>query len=195
MTTTSSTQNESTISNIRAGELGTKLEGVHLLDVRTPAEFEEIHIEGSHLMPLHALDMEKAKSLSGDGSPLVLVCRSGNRARQAAEKFVGAGLGNLQVLEGGVVAWESAGLAVNRGRKTISIERQVRIGAGALVFTGVALGFFVNPAFLILSAFVGCGLIFAGITDWCGMGLLLARMPWNNRGGSCRAEGGASCSR
>ena len=70
---------------------------------------------------------------------------------------------------------------MKRGRKTISLERQVRIGAGSMVLAGVALGFLVNPAFFLLSGFVGGGLIFAGVTDWCGMGLVLAKMPWNNR--------------
>jgi rhodanese-related sulfurtransferase len=84
------------------------------------------------------------------------------------------------VIEGGTEAWASLGLPVEgTGRKTISIERQVRIGAGALVLTGVILGFLVNPGYFSLSAFVGAGLLFAGITDWCSMGLLLARAPWN----------------
>ena len=82
-------------------------------------------------------------------------------------------------------AWEAEGLPLNRGRKMMSLERQVRIAAGALVFTGALLGYFVNPAWIALSGFVGAGLIFAGITDTCGMGMLIARMPWNNR---CRTS-------
>jgi rhodanese-related sulfurtransferase len=84
------------------------------------------------------------------------------------------------VIEGGTEAWASLGLPVEgTGRKTISIERQVRIGAGSLVLIGVILGFLIHPVFFGLSAFIGAGLVFAGITDWCGMGLLLARAPWN----------------
>jgi hypothetical protein len=94
-------------------------------------------------------------------------------------------------MEGGMQAWESAGLEVIKGRRTISLERQVRIAAGALVFFGSALGYFVNPAWIGLSAFVGGGLVFAGVTDTCGMAMILARMPWNNRApshkGSCCA--------
>jgi rhodanese-related sulfurtransferase len=180
---------------MQAKELEGAMEGRKLVDVRTPAEFEEIHIPGSRLVPLHQLGEQAVHELSSGEGSCVLVCRSGNRAKQAAEKLMAAGCKDLVILEGGVSAWEAAGLPVNRGRKTISIERQVRIGAGALVVTGVVLGALVNPLFTILSGFVGCGLIFAGITNWCGMGLLLARMPWNNRGGSCCAEGGASCAR
>ena len=86
------------------------------------------------------------------------------------------------VVEGGTEAWIAAGLPVSRGvAKVISLERQVRIVAGTLVLTGVLLAYFVHPAFVGISAFVGAGLIFAGVTDWCGMGLLLAKLPWNTR--------------
>lgn len=162
-----------------------------LLDVRTPAEFEESHIDGSVLHPLSELSPEEVKILATGKEACVLVCRSGNRARQAAEKLISYGLPNLQILEGGVLAWEAAGLPLNRGAKTISLERQVRIAAGALVFTGVALGYFVAPGWMALSAFVGAGLVFSGVTDTCGMGMLIARLPWNNRR---RATTDAGCS-
>jgi rhodanese-related sulfurtransferase len=86
-------------------------------------------------------------------------------------------------VEGGTAAWERAGLQVVRreGRRVISLERQVRIAAGSLVLIGVTLGWLVHPALFGLAAFVGLGLVFAGVTDWCGMGLLLARMPWNQK--------------
>jgi len=160
---------------------------VRLIDVRTPAEFGEVHIEGSQLMPLGRLRPEELK-----GEACVLVCRSGKRAAQAMEKLEAAGCGSLRVLEGGVTAWEQAGLPVKRGEAVLSLERQVRIAAGLLVLTGVILGTWVHPALYGLAAFVGAGLTFAGITDWCGMGLLLAKAPWNQRGGgSCQ---GGACS-
>jgi hypothetical protein len=109
----------------------------------------------------------------------VLVCRSGKRAEQAYQKLQATGCENLEVLDGGVIAWESAGLPVVRGVRAISLERQVRITAGLLVLLGVILGTWVHPAFYGLSAFVGAGLVFAGITDWCGMAMVLAKMPWN----------------
>ena len=85
-------------------------------------------------------------------------------------------------VEGGTQAWEQAGLPVVRGKKTISLERQVRIAAGALVFLGTILGAAVSPYLLIIPGFVGAGLVFAGITDTCGMGMMLAKMPWNQVG-------------
>ncbi len=111
--------------------------------------------------------------------PLYLICRSGSRGRQACEQFLAAGYHNVVNVEGGTLEWERAGLPVVRGKKTVSPERQVRIAAGALVVLGTGLGGFVYPGFLALSAFVGAGLVFAGITDRCGMGMLLARTPWN----------------
>jgi rhodanese-related sulfurtransferase len=161
------------------------LGGFFLLDVRTPAEFAEAHIEGSLLHPLTDLDPEEVKLLAGDRPGCLVICRSGNRAKQAAEKLAAAGIARVHVLDGGVQAWEAAGLPLQRGRKTMSLERQVRIAAGFLVFTGAVLGFFADPAGMALSAFVGAGLMFAGVTDTCGMGMLLARMPWNTRGGAC----------
>lgn len=159
---------------------------VRLLDVRTPAEFGEVHIEGSTLMPLDRLDPAQV------AGPVVLVCRSGKRAEQARQKLAAAGCGNLAVLEGGVTAWEAAGLPVKRGKAALSLERQVRIAAGLLVLAGTALGTWVNPGFYGLAAFVGAGLTFAGLTDWCGMAMLLAKMPWNQRSGiQCS---GNSCS-
>lgn len=152
-----------------------------VLDVRTPAEFEEIHIDGAVLHPLNNLAPDKVREVMEGKSECVVVCRSGNRARQAAAKLSEAGVSGIKVLDGGMQAWESAGRPVNRGRKMMSLERQVRIAAGTLVFVGAVLGFFVNPAWVLLSGFVGAGLVFAGITDTCGMGMLIARMPWNNR--------------
>jgi rhodanese-related sulfurtransferase len=117
-----------------------------------------------------------------DDQPAYLLCRTGRRAAKAAEKFAAAGQDRGVVIDGGMQAWIAAGLPVDRGTaKVISLERQVRITAGALVLLGVLLGWLVHPGFFGLSGFVGAGLIFAGITDFCGMGLLLARMPWNNR--------------
>jgi rhodanese-related sulfurtransferase len=156
-----------------------------LLDVRTPAEYAEAHIKGSVLHPLSDLNPSQVQQLGSNKNGCVIICRSGGRARQAYEKLMAHGLKDLTVLEGGVMAWDSAGLPVVRGKKTISLERQVRIAAGALVLLGAVLGYFVHPAFIALSAFIGAGLIFAGVTDRCGMALMLAKMPWNTRGACC----------
>jgi rhodanese-related sulfurtransferase len=175
------------VATITPGDLaGLQREGrsVDLVDVRTPAEFREIHAEFARSIPLDVLDprvvMEARNGLAAD--PLYLICRSGSRSRQAAEKFLAAGYANVLSVEGGTEAWERVGLPVVRGKKTLSLERQVRIAAGTLVFLGAALGSFVHPGFLVLAAFVGAGLVFAGVTDTCGIGMLLARMPWNQIG-------------
>ena len=151
-----------------------------VVDVRTPVEFAEVHVPQAQSIPLDELRPE-ALALPKD-QPVYLLCRSGQRATKAAEKLALAGYAQPTVVTGGTLAWIAANLPVTRGTtKVISLERQVRIAAGALVFTGVLLASLVNFHFIWLSGFVGAGLVFAGITDFCGMGLLLAKMPWNKR--------------
>jgi len=171
------------LSTIRPAELAQIRQAgkpVELIDVRTPAEFREVHIDFARNVPLERLDAkslaEKQRQTVG---PLNVVCRSGGRGRQACEKMIAAGMSEVVNVEGGTLAWEAAGLPVVRGQKTIALERQVRIAAGSLVLIGALLALFVHPYFIGLSAFVGAGLIFSGVTDTCGMGLILARMPWN----------------
>ena len=154
-----------------------------LLDVRTPAEFREIHAQGAQLVSLDILNRHAVEAARGTNSgPVYLLCASGIRATKAAEQLRRDGFDNVVVVEGGTSAWVAAGLPVVRGRKTISIERQVRIGAGTLVVVGTGLGWFAHPAFFLLSAFVGAGLVFAGVTDICGMAIVLAKAPWNRTG-------------
>jgi len=153
---------------------------VALFDVRTPVEYAEVHVPQARSVPLDELK-PGALHLQKD-QPVYLLCRSCQRATKAAEKFAKEGFSQPIVVEGGTLAWIDANLPVTRGTtKVISLERQVRIAAGAIVFTGVLLARFVNPNFIWLSGFVGAGLVFAGITDFCGMGLLLAKLPWNKR--------------
>ena len=168
---------------------------VELIDVRTPVEFREVHAEAARNVPLSGLDpaaMMSARAGQPD-HPLYVICQSGSRGRQACEKFLAAGFANVVNVEGGTRAWAECGLPVTRGQKAISLERQVRIAAGALVLVGAALGYFVHPAFVGLSAFVGAGLLFSGLTDTCGMGLLLARMPWNRVAAPCTVADGTPC--
>lgn len=153
---------------------------IDLIDVRTPVEYREVHIEIARNVPLDQLDPAALMQARNGPAhePLYLICRSGSRGQQACEKFLKAGFSNVVNVEGGTMACVEAGLPVVRGKKAISLERQVRIAAGSLVLLGAALAF-VHPGFIGLSAFVGAGLLFAGITDTCGMGMILARMPWN----------------
>lgn len=180
------------ISTIAPRELSEKMahRPLPLLDVRTPAEFEEIHAVGARSVPLDRLDAKAVQSEFPDGE-LYLICRSGGRGKQACEKLLAAGINRVVNVDGGTIAWDQAGLPVVRGRKTMSLERQVRIAAGLLVLTGVGLGYFVHEAIFGLAAFVGAGLVFAGVTDTCGMGMLLAKMPWNQRGpaSQCSTKG------
>jgi rhodanese-related sulfurtransferase len=151
-----------------------------LVDVRTPAEFREIHAVGAQLVPLDVLDRAAVEAVRGQHpGPVFLLCASGIRATKAAASLNAAGLENTLVVTGGTNAWVAAGLPVIRGRKTISIERQVRIGAGSLVLIGTGLGWFVHRDFFILAAVVGAGLVFAGVSDICGMAIVLAKAPWN----------------
>lgn len=162
-------------------EASGRLPELLLLDVRTPAEYQEAHIEGSVLHPLGDLDPRKVADLTSGRKGCLIICRSGGRARKAADKLTESGISGVAVLDGGVSAWDASGLPLLRGKKTISLERQVRIVAGILVVVGSLLGYFVHPAWTAFSGFVGAGLVFAGVTDTCGMAMLLARMPWNTR--------------
>ena len=158
-----------------------------LLDVRTPGEFAGVHLAGSFNVPLDALG-EHADALHGaHPAPVVLLCQSGQRARRADAALRAAGLADLHVLDGGVAGWGAAGLPVVRGRPRLSLERQVRIAAGALAATGAALALLVHPLFVLLPLVVGSGLVFAGVTDACLLGLLLARLPYN-RAARCDVE-------
>lgn len=164
-----------TITPKQLSELKASGQSIDLIDVRTPVEFQEVHVEFARNVPLDRLNVDQSNS----GQPLYVICRSGGRGKQACERLMSSGLTNVSNVEGGTLAWEQAGLPVIRGKKAMSLERQVRIAAGMLVLIGSVLGAFIHPYWLGLSAFVGAGLVFAGVTDTCGMAMFLARMPWN----------------
>ncbi len=155
-----------------------------LLDVRTPAEFEAQHIAGAYNVPLDTLGEHGAEIRANVTDPVVLVCRSGQRARKAEEALRSTGMTNLHVLDGGMTAWVAAGQPVREGTPRVSLERQVRFAAGALSALGGVLALFVHPLFAILPALVGSGLMFAAIIDTCMLGILLGRLPYN-RPASC----------
>jgi rhodanese-related sulfurtransferase len=163
-----------------------------LLDVRTPGEFTEAHIPGVVNIPLPDLGSQIA-TLRGSKQPLVLVCKSGGRARKAHEVLRNAGVESCVVLEGGTDGWMQAGLpvVVNTGKSTgLPIMRQVQIVVGFCGLLGAVLALTVHPLWALLPAAVGLGLLFAGLTGICGLAIFLAYMPWN-RGQIC----GTSCSR
>jgi rhodanese-related sulfurtransferase len=168
---------------------GEKLE---LIDVRTPGEFAERHIPFAHNVPLGRLDVSRIATEHA-GASLYVICRSGGRGKQACQRLAAAGVSAANI-EGGTLAWEAAGLPLVRGPVAMSLERQVRIAAGLLVVLGAALGYFVHPYWIGLAAFIGAGLVYAGITDSCGMGMLLLQMPWNQgSSANCEAECAGAC--
>jgi rhodanese-related sulfurtransferase len=181
--------NVSTVSPAMLAELSRAGKKIDLIDVRTPVEFREVHVEIARNVPLDRLDPQALMQARNGSSaePLYVVCKSGGRGQQACEKFIQAGYTNVVNVEGGTTACIDAGLPVVRGKKAMSLERQVRIAAGALVLIGVIGSYTLHPYLIGLSAFVGAGLMFAGITDTCGMGMILARMPWNQCG-SCESK-------
>lgn len=160
---------------------------IRVLDVRTPGEHETAHIRGAYNVPLDTLGEHGPEIRAHVNAPVVLVCQSGQRARRAEEALRAAGMPNLHVLDGGVNGWVASGRPVVRGAGRISLERQVRIVAGALAATGGLLALAVNPLFALLPACVGGGLVFAGVTDSCGMAMMLSALPYN-RPATCDVE-------
>ena len=155
---------------------------VHLIDVRTSAEFDAAHIPGSYHVPLETLS-EHRDEFRALSQQVVLICQSGGRASQAGEMLAAAGLTNVRVLEGGLGQWTLTGGPVDRGRGRWSLERQVRGVAGSLVVLSVVASLFV-PALVVVAGLVGAGLVFSALTNTCGMALLLAKLPYN-RGAAC----------
>jgi rhodanese-related sulfurtransferase len=156
-----------------------------LVDVRSATEFAAAHLPGAINIPLEQIE-RRTEDLEAN-APVVLVCQTGTRARLASALLAASGK-DLVVLEGGTQAWLHAGYPVVRSTAARwALERQVRLTAGLLVVVGVLLAVAISRWWLLLPGFVGCGLVFAGCTGFCGMGELLARMPWNRpqRGGCC----------
>jgi rhodanese-related sulfurtransferase len=153
---------------------------VCLLDVRTAGEYASAHIAQATLKPLNGFDAAAFAKQPDAAGEVYVICQSGARARSAVKQLELAGVSDCVLVDGGMSAWVNAGLPVERqGKGVISLERQVRIAAGLFVFSGTLLGALVHPALLVVPGIVGAGLMFAGISDICGMGMLLARMPWN----------------
>jgi rhodanese-related sulfurtransferase len=165
-----------------------------ILDVRTPMEHAEKRMGLAHEhVPLDELDPAQFMNSLGLGADaeICILCRSGKRAAQAAGKFTAAGYSNVKVVEGGITACENCGHDIKGhepnntsgcaiGKFPVSLERQVRIVAGAVTALGALLGLFVHPLYSIIPLFVGGGLVFAGVTDRCGMALILTKAPWNS---------------
>lgn len=161
-----------------------------VIDVRTAGEYESVHALGARLHTLQEFDAARFLATEASGAaPVYILCKSGVRATQAAEKLLSAGLDRPVVVEGGTDAWVAAGLPVERrGRKVLPLDQQMRTVAGSLIFLGALLALTVHPAFVWIPLFMGCGLVVSGLTGLCPMTGVLANMPWN------RASGGSCCS-
>lgn len=148
------------------------------INVCTPAEYNEKHIAGVRNVPLDELHTHIAEF--SDKKTIYIHCRSGNRGRKAIEKLTSLGINaELVNVEGGILAWEAAGLGTISLTTRLPIMRQVMLTAGILVLAGYAASLFINPSFILLSVFVGAGLTFSGLTGWCGLAFALSKMPWN----------------
>ena len=172
---------------------------LQIVDVRSPLEFSGDSIEGAWNIPLEELE-KRLSELNTAKGPIVLTCATGNRALMAAQILERRKFTSYKIMDGGMSGWMKKNLPYKKGRRVVSIMRQVQIGAGLLVLAGVVLGTLVSPWFYGLSAFVGAGLTVAGTTGFCGMGLILMRMPWNKvapttgggTSGGCSVGGTAS---
>lgn len=152
---------------------------VTVVDVRSSAEFESLHIRGSYNVPLHLLSEHAEDIADRLDQRVVLVCHSGVRAAQARQQLSAAGLQDAHVLDGGAAAYAAAGGAVVEGKQAWAMERQVRMAAGSLVLAGVLGGQLLSPKLRLLSGGVGAGLAYSAATNTCAMGSVLAKMPWN----------------
>jgi rhodanese-related sulfurtransferase len=159
-------------------------EKINLIDVRTTAEYRAGHVAGARLIPLDELRSEipAADELYGEAGhehTLYLTCQFGLRSEQAAERLIDAGYDNLAVIDGGMQAWQKAGLPMQRCGSAISLERQVQIAIGTLLVLKVLFGFTIHELFFAAIPLIGAGLIIAGITNSCSMARMIALLPWN----------------
>ncbi len=151
---------------------------VDFINVCTPEEYKEKHISGVRSVPLDELERHIAEFK--DKKTIYVHCRSGRRGSTAIEKLSALGIqAELVNVEGGLLAWEQAGYGTERISSRLSLMRQTLLVAGALVILAHVFALLASPLWLALSAVVGAGLLFAGLTGWCGMSMLLMRMPWN----------------
>lgn len=151
-----------------------------LIDIREPAEYAREHIQGARLVPLSAIDSHDFDTQHGKAA--VFTCRSGNRTAMNAGRLLAKGFREAYVLDGGLDGWKRAGLPVHfNADAPLDLQRQVQIAAGGMALTGAVLAWLVSPWFILLSGFVGAGLMMAGVTGFCGMARMLAVMPWNRK--------------
>ena len=176
--------NQETISSTELKSL--LASGCCLVDVREPVEHAEEHIAGAKHIPLGQLEQRSGEI--DRSAPVVVMCRSGKRGMDALKKLQAQGIANVRNLEGGILAWKGDGHPVNKARgKAMPLMQQVQLTIGLGVLTGAILALTVHPNWVFLCAFFGAGLTMAGSTGWCGLAILMSKMPWN------RVAGQSSC--
>jgi len=153
---------------------------VLLIDVRSPAEFRSVHVDGAQNFPLDQLTADQLPAAPSNDRPIYVICQAGARSDKACVKLMQSGL-DVSSVQGGTAACQATGIPVIEGKKAMSLERQVRIAAGTLVFLGALASLVVHPNFIAVPLFVGAGLTFAGITNTCAMGMMIAKAPWNRK--------------
>lgn len=151
-----------------------------LIDIREPDEYAREHIAGAVSLPVSAIDT--ANLTLETGQQAIFYCKSGMRTDSHGVRLSDHVAREAHMLAGGLDAWRRSGLPTKKDAKApLEINRQVQITAGSLILIGVLLGQFIHPGYYALSAFVGAGLLFAGVSGWCGMANLLSVMPWNRK--------------
>ena len=174
------------LNAITVNELKAKYEinsSLELIDVRTSGEYATVHIDFAKNFPLDQLDVRAIDAArTSPDEPLYVICKMGGRSAKACQQFIDAGIGNVINVTGGTDAWVQTGYGVARtGRRVMALDRQVRITAGLIVVTGVVFAAVLEPVWmgLAIAGAIGSGLVFSGLTDTCGMGAVLSKMPWN----------------
>jgi glyoxylase-like metal-dependent hydrolase (beta-lactamase superfamily II)/rhodanese-related sulfurtransferase len=179
------------ISPKESMDLASKNQDVKFLDVRSVLEFAQAHIKDAINVPIDMLSA-KTTELSQANKTYIVLCRTGNRSPMAADMLIQSGIHSVKVMDGGMERWQKEHLALIKGVGGVSLERQVRVAAGSMVLAGILLSWFLHPWFIGLSIFVSCGLIYAGLSDNCMMGMLFMKLPYNKKlyktklgGGTC----------
>lgn len=154
--------------------------GALIIDIRANNEYARAHIQQARSIPLEQLRSQSL--ITTDASTVIFYCSSGNRTRLQAQTLADCATCDAYILDGGLDAWKKAGLPVVTDRsQPLELQRQVQIIAGSMIVLGAVLGATVSPWFHALSGLVGAGLMFAGVSGYCGMARLLMKMPWNRR--------------
>lgn len=160
------------------------------VDIRTPSEISSEELPDALLIPFDLINSTRLRKQADPGKNLIIVCRSGSRAKQAATAL-STQMSNIEILEDGIAGWKKQGLPLQTGPRIVPLERQVLIGVGTLVFLFTFLGLTTTPYFFGVTLFMACGMVFAGVTGACGIARLLVFMPWNSKplcGDNCQFE-------